>query len=291
YVREILCGLAAAGALEYEPDEEIFRLPPEHALFLASEVSPYFMGGWFDMLPSTMTKIDDLAEATRNGGGVGFDEYGETIIRGIDRGNAPSQRVFLVAKWLPAVPGLVAKLEEGANVADIGCGGGTAAILMAQAFPRSIVTGFDVSAESLELARSRSEGVDNVSFKKSSADAIPLEPPYDLVTAFDVIHDLADPLAALVRIRESLAPDGRFLMMEPNLSSHLEENLHDLGAMVYGISTLHCMTQSLAQGGEGLGAAWGREMAKDYAGRAGFASIEELKDITNRFSAFYLLTS
>jgi hypothetical protein len=106
-----------------------------------------------------------------------------------------------------------------------------------------------------------------------------------------VIHDLADPLAALVRIRESLAPDGRFLMMEPNLSSHLEENLHDLGAMVYGISTLHCMTQSLAQGGEGLGAAWGREMAKDYAGRAGFASIEELKDITNRFSAFYLLTS
>jgi hypothetical protein len=110
------------------------------------------------------------------------------------------------------------------------------------------------------------------------------------VTSFDVIHDLADPLAGLTRIRESLAGDGQYLMMEPNVSSRLEENLNDRAAQVYGISTLHCMTQSLASGGEGLGAAWGRQLAEEYALSAGFGSFRRLDEITNKFSAFYLLT-
>lgn len=290
YVREILSGLAAAGTVEYEPDGEVFSLPPEHALFLASETSPYFMGGWIDMMPSLMSQIDGIAQAAKHGGGVGFEEFGNGIIRGIDRGNGPSQRVFLISKWLPAVPGLVEKLEDGANVADIGCGAGTAAILMAEAFPSSTVTGFDVSTESLAIANARASDVDNVSFGEYSAEAIPLEPPHDLVTAFDVIHDLADPLAGLTRIRESLAPDGQFLMMEPNASSNLEENLDDHGAILYGVSTLHCMTQSLARDGAGLGAAWGRQLAEDYAERAGFTSFQPLESIENKFSAFYLLT-
>lgn len=290
YVKEILSGLAAAGVLEYEPDAQIFTLPPEHALFLASEVSPYFMGGWFDMLPSVFGQIDGVADATRRGGGVGFEKFGDDIIRGIDRGNGPSQRVFLVSRWLPAIPGLIDKLESGINVADVGCGAGTAAILIAEAFPRTTVTGFDVSAGSLDVARNRSGNLNNVSFEEYSVDEIPFDPTYDLVTSFDVIHDLVDPLAGLARIRESLSPEGVFLMMEPNLSSHLEENLNDLGAMMYGVSTLHCMTQSLARGGAGLGAAWGREMAEDYAGRAGFSSFQPLDDISNKFSAFYLLS-
>ncbi|MFZ0014199.1 MAG: class I SAM-dependent methyltransferase [Acidimicrobiia bacterium] len=290
YVREIMSGLAAAGAVEYDPGTGVFTLPAEHALFLSDELSPYFMGGWLDMVPSTMSQVDGIAHATRHGGGVGFEEFGNGLIRGIDRGNGPSQRVFLVSRWLAAVPGLVDRLEAGLTVADVGCGAGTAAILMAEAFPASTVFGFDVSPESLAVARGRSGSLDNVTFGEYSVEGIPLDPPFDLVTAFDVIHDLIDPLAGLTRIRESLADDGVFLMMEPNLSSNLEDNIGDRGALFYGISTMHCMTQSLAHGGAGLGAAWGRQMAEDYARRAGFTTFQPLEPINNKFSAFYLLT-
>lgn len=291
YVEEILSGLTAAGALEYDAATSTFTMPPEHALFLASETSPYFMGGWMDMMPSIMSQIDGIAAAARHGGGVGFEEFGKGMIRGIDRGNGPSQRVFLLKRWLPAVPGLVDKLEAGANVADVGCGVGTAAIVMAEAFPETSVTGYDVSEESLAVARSRAQDLPNATFTVSSVESIALEPPYDLVTAFDVIHDLIDPLAGMTRIRESLAPGGQFLMMEPNASSNLEDNLDPHGALLYGISALHCMTQSLARGGEGLGAAWGRQKAEQYAQRAGFTSFQALDSIENKFSAFYLLSA
>ncbi|HWB88890.1 MAG TPA: class I SAM-dependent methyltransferase [Acidimicrobiia bacterium] len=289
YVREILSGLTAAGAVEYTPEDGVFTMPAEHAVFLCDETSPYFMGGWFDMLPSVYRQIDGVAEATRNGGGVGFEEFGDELIRGIARGNTPSQRVFLVSRWLPAVPGLVEALERGIRVADVGCGVGTAARLIAEAFPNTKVVGFDLSAGSIALARG-GEPLDNLFFEESAVEDIPTDPPFDLVTSFDVIHDLADPLAGLTRIRESLAGDGQYLMMEPNVSSRLEENLNDRAAQVYGISTLHCMTQSLASGGEGLGAAWGRQLAEEYARSAGFGSFRRLDEITNKFSAFYLLT-
>jgi 2-polyprenyl-3-methyl-5-hydroxy-6-metoxy-1,4-benzoquinol methylase len=289
YVQEILSGLAAAGAVDYNPEGQVFTLPPEHAVFLSDESSPYFMGGWLDMIPTVMRQADGVVEATRHGGGVGFEEFGPDMIRGIDRGNGPSQRVFLTGRWLGAVPGLIDRLRSGIRVADVGCGVGTAAILLAEAFPDSDVTGYDVSDDSLSIARSRAGSIDNVAFENSPADSIPSDPPFDLITSFDVIHDLTDPLAALTRIREALGPSGQFLMMEPNASSHLENNLNDRGALLYGISTMHCMTQALAADGEGVGAAWGREMAEDYARRAGFASFEPLEDITNKFSAFYLL--
>lgn len=290
YVKEILSGLTAAGAVEYEPDSGVFTLPPEYVLFLADETSPYFMGGWFDMLPSMIEQIDEVAQATKHGGGVGFEQFGPNMVRGIDRGNSPSQRVFLVNRWLPAVPGLVDRLREGIRVADVGCGSGTAAILMAEAFPASSVFGFDVSNDSLTVARNRAASVGNVTFENRAADSIPLEPPFGLITTFDVIHDLVDPLAAMIRIRRALAIDGQYLMMEPNASSLLQNNLNDRGALLYGVSTMHCMTQSLAAGGEGLGSSWGRELAEDYAARAGFTSFEHLKDIENKFSSFYLLT-
>jgi SAM-dependent methyltransferase len=289
YVEEILSGLAAAGAVVYDTAAETFTLPPEHALFLSDPSSPYCMGGWVDMVPTLMRQVDGVAHATKHGGGVGFEEYGNAMIRGIDRGNGPSQRVFLTERWLPSVPGLVDRLSSGIRVADVGCGAGTAAILIAEAFPRSHVTGFDVSEDSLAVARSRAS-TENVTFQQYDADAIPLEPPFELITAFDVIHDLADPRSGLARIREALAQGGQFLMMEPNASSRLEENLDAHGALLYGVSVMHCMTQSLAVGGEGVGAAWGREMAEGYAREAGFSGFGELEDITNKFSAFYLLT-
>ncbi|MGB7859145.1 MAG: class I SAM-dependent methyltransferase [Acidimicrobiia bacterium] len=290
YVKEILSGLTAAGVTEYDPSSKVFRLPPEHALFLASEVSPYFMGGFLDMLPSVMAQIEGVTTATVHGGGVGFEEFGPSIIKGIDRGNTPSQRVFLTTRWLPAIPGMVERLEEGVRVADIGSGSGTAAILMAGAYPKSEIFGYDISDDSVALARSRSEGMGNVQFDVYSVDEIPVDPGFDLVTSFDVIHDLTNPLTGLRRIREALSPDGVYLMMEPNASSHLENNLTPRGAMLYGISTLLCMTQSLAAGGAGLGTAWGLEMARDYAMEAGFGSFQHLDGISNSFSAFYLLT-
>jgi len=289
YVTELLSGLAAAGVVEYEPSTSVFTLPPEHALFLADDASPYFMGGWLDMLPSIMSQIEGVAGATVHGGGVGFEEFGRTVIRGIDRGNAPSQNTFLTSRWLPAISGMADRLEHGIRVADVGSGSGTAAILMAKAYPNSEVVGYDVSGDSVSVARSRSEDIPNVEFHGYTAEEIPTEPGFDLITTFDVIHDLADPMAGLTRIKEALRPDGSYLMMEPNASSHLENNLTDRGALLYGISTLFCMTQSLASNGAGLGTAWGEETAKDYATDAGFTTFERLDEISNRFSAFYLL--
>ena len=289
YVEEILAGLAAAGVVEYHPDSERFDLPPEHALFLADETSPYFMGGFFDMLPTLLTHVDGVADATIHGGGVGFEEFGESVVRGIDRGNTPSQSAFLISRWLPAIPGALPRLESGIRVADIGCGSGTAAILMAGAFPKSHVTGFDASAPSIAVARSRTEGFGNVEFFERDVESVPTDPPFDLITSFDVIHDLPDPLAGMRRIRQALSDDGLYLMMEPNASSKLEENLTPRGAMLYGVSTLHCLTQSLALGGAGLGSAWGRQRAEAMAQEAGFGSFQPLEDITNKFSAFYLL--
>lgn len=290
YVEEIMSGLAAAGIVDYDPDKKRFDLPPEHGLFLSDETSPYFMAGFFDMIPAFFAQIDGVAAATRHGGGVRFEEYGEEAVRGIARAHTAAQNVFLVSRWLPAVPGLTGRMEEGIRVADVGCGSGTAAILMADAFPKSQIAGFDVSALSIETARSRAAGIANVEFHQNGVEAMPTDPPFDLITTFDVIHDLADPLAGMRRICDALADDGVYLMMEPNASSNLEENLTPRGAMLYGTSTLHCMTQSLALGGAGLGAAWGRERAKAMAGEAGFGSFEPLEDISNKFSAFYLLT-
>lgn len=290
YVTEILSGLAAAGVIEYEAGTGRFELPPEHALFVSSELSPYFMGGWLDMIPATMAQLPAIADAARHGGGVAFEEFGAQMLRGLDRGNGPSQRVLLTGKWLPGVPGLTERLESGVRVADAGCGSGTAAILMAEAFPASHIVGFDVSADSIDLAKERAGDLTNIEFHVQGVGDIPVDPPFGLITTFDVIHDLIDPLGGLKRIREALAPDGLYLMMEPNASSNLEDNLNPHGALLYGVSLLHCMTQSLARGGEGLGAAWGRQKAEEYCREAGFTGFDLLEGISNRFSSFYLVT-
>ena len=243
------------------------------------ELNPSFVSVTYGAGGSTRRKTVEITKRVKQ----------ETAIEAISRTNSPSQRVFLTRRWLPVLPGLAERLDQGIRIGDVGCGSGTVAAQMAQAYPRSHVAGYDLSPESIAIARSRWESLDNLEFHVHPAEAIPTDPGFDLITAFDVIHDLADPLAAMRRIREALRTDGVFLMMEPNLSSDLAENLHPIGAMMYGVSTLHCLTQSLAADGAGLGAAWGSRRAEELAREAGFGSFERLEDISNRFSAFYLL--
>jgi 2-polyprenyl-3-methyl-5-hydroxy-6-metoxy-1,4-benzoquinol methylase len=218
---------------------------------------------------------------------VPFPEYGPGAVLGIERANSPGTRVLLTRRWLATMPDVVEKLERGARVADIGCGTGTAALTMAEAYPASDVVGVDIDERSIGRANERLNegGLDNVSFLVG--DAASLIGSFDLITAFDVVHDIARPLDTLRHVRSALAEGGVLLMMEPNVSSDLEDDLgNDQAALVYGMSTMFCLSQSLAQGGAGLGAAWGPRRAEQLTKEAGFSDFTRLP-IENPFSAFY----
>jgi 2-polyprenyl-3-methyl-5-hydroxy-6-metoxy-1,4-benzoquinol methylase len=286
YVREILSQLAASGVLDYDPTTETFVLPAERATVIADDSSPYAMTGWLDMLPTAGNFIDEVAEATRHGGGVSASHYPDRMVQAVDRANAPSTRLLLTRKWLPTMPDVVEKLERGARVADVGCGSGAAVLTMASAFPASEFTGYDLDPRAVEAANAKAAetALSNVSFEVLAAEEIPQG--FDLITTFDVVHDLADPLAAVTRFREALNEDGTFLMMEPSVGARLEDNLEPRAALFYGVSLLFCMTQSLAAGGAGLGTAWGPELAEALCREAGFTHFRRLP-VDNPFSAFF----
>lgn len=285
YVTEILSGLTTARIIEYEPTAGTFVLPDEHAEVLANDASPYSLAGWLDMIPASMAQIDAVSVAAQTGDGVPFEAFGETMIRGIDRAGAPSARILLTRRWLPAMPDVVDRLNDGGRVADIGCGSGAAVIATAEAFPASTILGVDISTTSIERAMSR-DLPPNVEFVVGGSEELAGREPFDLVMALDVIHDLTDPVAVLADIRKSLSREGVLLIMEPRIDDRLEANIGAHGTVLYGISTLHCMTQSLAHGGAGVGAAAGPRTINRLCDEAGFSSFEELP-IDNPFSAFY----
>lgn len=289
YVREILAGLATAEVLDYDPSDGTFTLSDEHAAVVADDTSPYSMAGYLDMLPAMVGQLPALVEATRHGGGVPFGEFGARAVSGIDRANSPGTRVLLTRRWLPAMPDVVERLEQGGRVADIGCGSGTAALAMGAAFPAAEVVGVDIDQRSVDRAQTKRDesGLANVSFQLGDAAALGADPGFDLVTAFDVVHDMADPLGALRGVRASLEEGGVLLMMEPKIAPDLEDNVgNHRAALLYGMSTMFCLTQSLAQGGAGLGAAWGPRRAEQLCRQAGFTGFDALP-IDNPFSAFY----
>ena len=288
YAEEILGQLTTAGVVVYDPAGGTYQLPEEHAAVVADDTSPYSMAGWLDMLGGAGVMLDDIAEAARHGGGVPASEFPDRMVRGVARANGPSMRILLTRRWLPTMPDVVERLEAGARVADVGCGGGAAAITMASAYPASDIVGFDIDPRALAIAEEDAAAADlgNVRFEERSATDLPTTPPFDLVTCFDVVHDLADASDALVRIREALADDGTLLMMEPAVEADLEDNLDPRGSLFYGVSLLFCLTQSLAVGGEGHGAAWGPVEAEALCRHAGFESFRRLP-IENPFSAFY----
>ncbi|HSL25223.1 MAG TPA: class I SAM-dependent methyltransferase [Acidimicrobiia bacterium] len=288
YTVEVLAALAAAGVLTYEPESERFTLPAEHAACLTDPASPYSLAGWLDMLTGAMKQIDRVAQATVSGGGVPLAAYDERVVSGIDRLNSPGIRILLTRRWLTAMPDVVARLEAGARVADVGCGSGAAALAMAAAYPSSTVIGFDLDPRAIHRAENhrRQAGLTNVSFERVAIEDLPTELPFDLITSFDVIHDLPRPREALDRIREALAPGATFLMVEPAVEPDLEQNLHTRGALLLGFSVLYCLPQSLVEGGMGLGTAWGPRRAEELCRSVGFGRFTRLA-IDNPYSSFY----
>ncbi len=288
YVREWLGALVAARILEYEPAARRYRLPAEHAAFLTKAARTNNLAAQM-ILVSCMAEVEPkVIEAFRKGGGVPYSAYS----RFTESMKAVSAEVFdetLVQRTLPLVPGLVARLESGIEVLDVGCGSGHAINVMAKAFPKSRFTGYDFSQEGIDagLAEASAWGLENARFELVDVASLKDDQRFDFITAFDAIHDQAKPRQVLAGIARALRRDGVFLMVDIRASSALEENLdHPMGPMLYGVSTLHCMTVSLALDGEGLGTVWGEQKARELLREAGFAEPEVRQvegDIINNF--------
>ena len=289
YVEEWLAGMVASGYLRYDPEAQTYTLPDEHAYFLASEGSDHDLGALFQGLPMMLAAAPKVALAFQQGGGVTFQDFGEEFPASIDHMNRGLYEHRLVQSWLPTMPEVVQRLQQGGAALDIGCGTGTVSLLLAQAFPPAQVVGLDIDRRSVDMARERAReaGLSHrVTFILGSAKWLPDTPQYDFISSFDVVHDLVDPLGALQRLRRILAPGGTYLMVEPKVSDRLEENQHPFAVMMYGMSVLHCLTQSLAHDGAGLGACWGEAKARALVHAAGFSHFEPL-NIRSPVQAFY----
>lgn len=288
YVREWLGAMATGRVVEYDNASATYRLPAEHAAFLTRAASPNNLATTAQFIPVLAGVEDQIIECFRNGGGVSYSAYprfhevmaeesSQTVIAG------------LFNHILPLVPALTEKLRSGIEVLDVGCGRGKALIQMAAKFPNSSFTGYDFSEEAVAAANLEAEQqrLNNIGFEVKDVAEIGGKLRFDLITAFDAIHDQANPAKVLKAIIGALNEDGVFLMQDIGGSSHVHKNLESpLGTYLYTVSCLHCMTVSLAQGGAGLGAAWGEELAQQMLADAGFANVEVKRlphDIINNY--------
>lgn len=278
YLQEWLAAMVSAQYIEYDADKKTYELPGEHAVFLADENSPMFMGGALQMPVPLVSSAPKILEAFRNGGGLSHDDHHPEMTEATERFTRPFFNSFLTQEWIPSMPELERKLHEGVELCDIGCGSGQAALAMARAYPKSRIFGFDNHAPSIERAteNARKAGLSNVQFECRNAETAKDKGRFYLITTFDVIHDMADPIAGLKSIKEMLHDDGTYMMLEMNVSGELHENIHPLGSLLYSISTLYCMTVSLAENGAGIGACMGENKAKELTKEAGFTRFRKL---------------
>jgi 2-polyprenyl-3-methyl-5-hydroxy-6-metoxy-1,4-benzoquinol methylase len=280
YLREWLSAQAAAEYAHYDPATGRFHLDAVQAACLSDETLPTFMAGGMGVASSTHRDQDAIAAAYRSGDGVGWHQHHDDLFAGTERFFRPGYAANLVSNWIPAIDGLHEKLTAGARVADVGCGHGSSTILLAQAYPNCELVGFDYHAESIEVARKRAvdAGVaDRVHFEVArAADFAPVEGGYDMICIFDALHDMGDPTAAAASIRSKLAPDGVWLLVEPNAADALEDNLHLVGKIFYSASSTICTPASRADGGDEaacLGAQAGEARLRDICERAGFTTV------------------
>jgi 2-polyprenyl-3-methyl-5-hydroxy-6-metoxy-1,4-benzoquinol methylase len=273
YVREWLNAQAAGGYVAYDADSGRYALPPEQTAALTDPDSPAYLPGFFQLAVGSVLDSPKIVEAARNGHGVGWHEHVHDVHEGCERFFRPGYIAHLISQWLPALTGVSEKLERGALVADVGCGHGSSTILMAQAFPNSTFVGSDYHEGSIATARERAQeaGVaDRVRFECAPATAY-TGADYDLVTMFDCLHDMGDPVGAARHVHDTIKPDGTWMIVEPNAGDEIEENINPVGRAFYGFSTLLCTPASLSQEvGLALGAQAGQARIGEVIKDGGF---------------------
>ena len=276
YIQEWLANQAAGGFVSYQPADGTFELTAEHALVLADETSPVFLGGAFETIASCFTDHDAFVRAFTSGDGIGWGDHDDRLYTGALRLFRPGYEANLVQSWLPALDGVVEKLLDGASVVDVGCGLGASTVILARAFEHSSFVGYDLHGPSIEAARATAleAGVERrTRFEVASALDFP-GTGYDLACLFDCLHDMGDPVGAARRIRESLAEDGTLLLVEPAAGERLEDNLNPVSRLYYGLSTVICTPSSRDQEvGLGLGAQAGPKRLEGVLNEAGFTHV------------------
>jgi SAM-dependent methyltransferase len=276
YVREWLGAMVTAEIVEYDAGTATYRLPAEHAACLAGD-GPMNLAPFSQLNTHLAKHVGDVADAFRNGGGVPYSAFRPEFTDVMDALGRGAYDGLLVDAVVPLAPGLADRLAGGARAADVACGTGHALVVLAQAFPASTFVGYDLDEESIGRARSEAAGLGlgNVSFEVRDVTTLPVDPPFDAVFVFDAIHDQVDPRGVLGAIHAALVPGGTFLMKEPRVSSNLEDNVgNPFAPLIYSISTLHCLTVSLAHDGAGLGTAFGEQVARQLLQEAGFGAVE-----------------
>jgi len=276
YVREWLSAQAASGYVEYHERNGTFSMAPEQAAVFADEESPVFLGAVGDLVAAAFRDEPLITSAFRTGKGVGWNKRSECLFCGTARFFRTTYKHHLVQEWLPALDGVVDKLEKGAKVADVGCGHGVSTLLMAQAYPKSRFFGFDYHLPSIEDGRRAAAAAgltERVTFAQSTAKEIPSN-DYDLVCFFDCLHDMGDPVGALRHVRNTMHKDGTCLLVEPIAGDRLQDNLNPVGRVYYAASTMICTPASLDQEvGLALGAQAGEARLAEVAREAGFSRM------------------
>jgi len=286
YVEEWLKGMAAAGYLAYDPRAQSFALSDEHAHFLASEGSDHFAGGMFEMVPVLMRVAPKVAQAFAHGGGVAFEAFGPDCVTALDLINRGMYEHRFIDYWLKSLPDVIARLQAGGRMLDVGCGSGRVCIAFAKAFPKAGICGIDPDGESISRARQAASGLE-IRFEATTTEKFAGNGGFDVITICDCIHDLAQPVKTLSEIRNLLKAEGTLFIVEPKAADRLEDNLNPVATMFYGFSLFHCMTQSLARGGPGLGTCMGPGQTEQLVREAGFRQFRmlDIKSMTNLFYA------
>ncbi|WP_332686935.1 class I SAM-dependent methyltransferase [Devosia sp.] len=290
YVREWLAVMTTSGVVDYDPKRGTYLLPAEHAAFLTRAGAPNNIAVSAQMVGVASAVEDEILARFKDGKGLHYHHYGR-FHEVMGEHSAQAVAMNLIPHILPLVEGSIGLLQKGIDVIDVGCGAGDALLLLAQQFPKSRFTGIDLCDDAFEVAAETAvrKGLTNLVFKEQDVSTVRSLGAFDLVLAFDAVHDQKDPQAMLTTVRHSLREGGVFLMADIDGSSKLENNIsHPLGAYLYMMSTMHCTPVSLAQGGAGLGTMWGVELASEMLGRAGFGKVAMTRLPQNPFDAYFV---
>jgi SAM-dependent methyltransferase len=292
YAREWLAAMACHGYIAYDDGTKRFRMPPEQAHILVDADSPFYLGSLFPMAMPYWKNLHLLTEAFKTGGGVPQSAYGDEFWCGFERFTRTGFRNNLAQDWVPAMPQADAALKGGGSVADVGCGNGQALLFLAKGYPNATLVGYDNYPPAIAAANAnaRAAGLaDRVRYEVCDVTkGIPGQ--YDLITTFDVVHDMPHPRPAMKEIRKALKPDGTYFVLEFNFYGDVQRNIAHpmgIGAFGYSASTNYCMTQALAVGGEGTGTCMGEEKARELASEAGFTHFRRIDFPQNPFNLFY----